>query len=92
MYFAALVFLIAVGLFFLFLAVDGLGLQAREDSGTVVGRERRDAVMGHRTEIINNRPLIVPHVTPEKYIFKLDINGHQTVRVAPRGFFDAVEP
>lgn len=77
MYIAGIVVLIAVGLCFLSLAVDRLGLQALKAKGTVLGREHREAVMGHRTDIINNQPRVVPHATPEKHILKLDVNGRQ---------------
>jgi hypothetical protein len=92
LYNAGLAIFIVVGLYFLFLAADGLGLQARKDSGTVVGREHREAVMGHRTEIVNYRPLVVPHVTPEKYVLKLDINGRQGEGIVSRSFFEMVQP
>jgi hypothetical protein len=91
-YTAGLIVLIVVGFYFLFMAADGLGLQARKDNGTVVGREHREAVMGHRTEILNYRPLVVPHVTPEKYILKLDINGRQAEGTVSRSFFETVQP
>ncbi len=92
MYTAGLVILIAVGLYFAFQAIVGLGLETKKDSGTVVGREHREATMGYRTEIINSQPRPVRHYTPEKYILKLDINGQQTEGTVSRGLFEEVQP
>jgi hypothetical protein len=92
MYTAGLVILIAAGLCFLFQAVDGLGLETRQGTGTVLAREHREAVMGHRTEIINEQPTVVPHVTSEKYILKLEIGGRQAEGVVSRSIFEAARP
>ena len=91
-YTAGLIILIIVGLYFLFQAIDGLGLETKKDSGTVVGREHREATMGYRTEIINSQPRPVRHYTPEKYVLKLDINGQQTEGTVSGSLFDAVQP
>ena len=77
-YIIGLVFLIGFGLCSLFMAIDGLSLQSQQAIATIVDRKHRDAVMGHRIEIVNQRPLVTPHVTNEKYILKLDIDGRQT--------------
>jgi hypothetical protein len=92
MYTAGLIILIIVGLYFLFLAVDGLDLETRNDAGTVIGREHREAARGHRMEIINNRPLVVPHTTGPKYVLILDIGGQPAEATVFGSLFDAVQP
>src|SRR5438270_21645 len=92
LYVTGLVILIGVGLCFLLQAIDGLGLETNKGSGTVVGREHREARMGYRTEIINSQPRPVRHYTPEKYVLKLDINGQQTEGTVSRGLFEEVQP
>jgi hypothetical protein len=92
MYIAGLVILIAFGTYFLFLAVDGLGLQQQKYTATVVDREHRDAVMGNRIEIINRQPYVTPHVTDEKYILKLNVDGRRAEGVVRRSLFEAVQP
>jgi hypothetical protein len=92
MYIAGLVILIALGIYFLFLAVDGLGSQEQKDAETVVDREHRDAVMGNRIEIMNRQPFVTPHVTDEKYILKLNVDGRRAEGVVRRSLFEAGRP
>jgi hypothetical protein len=89
---AGIVILIVAGACFLFMAVDRLGLARQQGSGTVLGREHRDAVMGQRMDIINQRAMVVPHATPEKYVLKLELEGRQTEGTVSRIFFEEVQP
>ena len=91
-YILGLVILIGFGLCSLFMAIDGLGLQSQQAIATIMDREHRDAVMGQRIEIINQKPVVTPHVTDEKYILKLDIDGRQTEGAVSRNLFETVRP
>jgi len=84
--------LILAGLFFLFQAVDTLGLEVKKASARVIAREHRETVMGYRTEIINNQPRAVANVTPEMYVLHLDIDGHRAEAAVSHSFYDAVQP
>jgi len=89
---AGIVILIFIGLWGLFLAVDGLGLTMQQGMATVLGHEHRDMVKGGRMDVIARQPMVVPYTTPEKYILKLEINGRQTEGTVSKSLFDAVQP
>src|SRR5262245_973955 len=89
---AGIVILIFIGLWGLFLAVDGLGVTMQQGMATVVGREHRDNVKGSRMDVIARQPMVVPHTTPEKYILKLAINDRQTEGTVSRSLFEEVQP
>jgi hypothetical protein len=92
MYIAGIVILICVGLYFLFMAVDGLGLEVQTGTAKVLGLEYREAGKTYTTEIINNRPYVRPQARPEMYLLKLDINGRETAGAVPRALYEAVQP
>src|SRR5262249_53480901 len=92
MYIAGIVILVCVGLYFLFLAVDGLGREVQTGTGRLLGLEYREAGQTYTTEIINNRPYVRPQARPEVYLLKLDINGRQTAGAVPKALYEGVRP
>ncbi|MEI7685426.1 MAG: hypothetical protein WCL32_10390 [Planctomycetota bacterium] len=90
-YIIGLVFMGGLGLFVLFMVADGLGLPTLHAVGTVVDREYREFEKGYRTTIINNTPRAVPHVTPEQFLLRIDIDGRHAVGSVSKALFDAVK-
>jgi hypothetical protein len=91
-YILGLVVLTGFGAYFSFAAIDGFGLPSQQAIATVVDQEHRNAAKGHRYEIINQRPMVTPHVTGEKYILKLDVAGRRAEGEVRRTLFEAVKP
>jgi hypothetical protein len=88
---AGIVILIGSGLYFLFIAVDGLGLEVRRATATVVGQEYPEAGKTYRMQIINNCPRVLPQARPERCLLKLDINGRQTAGAVSKRLFEATQ-
>jgi hypothetical protein len=75
----------------LFQAVDGLGLETSVAPAQVMAKGYRDAGKTYVTQIINNRPLVIPQTTPEAWFFELDLAGTRTEAVVSRDTFDHVQ-
>jgi hypothetical protein len=91
MWVVGLVIVIGVALYLLFLAADGLGLESQEATATVVGKGYREAGQTYYTQIINNRPQVMPQATPERYLLKLDLAGREVECAVEKGLYDAVQ-
>ena len=90
MYIAGIVILVGVGLYFLFMAVDGMALPRHQTSAVVVGKTHREAGQTYTTQVINNRSYTVPHATPEMFILRLDLLGRPAQYVSDRSLYDAL--
>ncbi len=90
MYVVGIVILIGVGLYYLFMAVDGMGLQERTGSAVVVGKAHREPGRTYTTQVINNRTYAVPHDTPEMFVLTLDLLGRPTEYASHRSLYDAL--
>ena len=73
-----IVMLVGMGLYFLFMAVNNLGLVDRHATATVISKEYRKADTTYTTQKIGNRMQTLPQTTSEMYILKLDVNGKPT--------------
>jgi hypothetical protein len=91
-YILGLLFMIGVGLYATFTAIDGAGLPTRNATATVVAREYRGFEKGYQTVIINSAPRMTPHVTGAKHILRLEIAGQRADAVVAKAVFDAVKP
>jgi hypothetical protein len=70
-----LIVLVLGAAYWLFTAVDGVGLARRTETGTVVGMRYQAAGVTYVTEVINNRPHAVRHATPEAYLVEVALAG-----------------
>lgn len=75
-----------------FWAIDGLGLEDRQGTATVTGKEYVEPGMTYSRQYIGGQIRTLPQTTSEMYILELDIGGEQTSVAVDRGRHDAVEP
>ncbi len=90
MYVFGVVILLGVGLYFLFMAVDGQAIGNTRGTATVVDKEYREAGRTYTTQIVGGQTRTIPRVTPEMYILKLEINGRKTEAAVAKSIYDAV--
>jgi hypothetical protein len=76
--------------YYLFMAVDRVGLEDQRATAVVLGKEHRPPGRRYVTQIINNRPLELPQETPETCVLTLDLSGTHTEGIVARSLFDAV--
>jgi hypothetical protein len=82
---------IGVVLYFSFTTVDGFSLGNLKGKATVVGKEYRKVKRGYSMEIIGGRTRAVPHVTPERYVLELKLNGKETECAVDKELYDAIK-
>ena len=85
------VILAAVVLYFLFTAVDGMGLATQIDSAAVAGKQHRPAARTSTPQVINGRTVNVPTTTPELFLLELDLHGRRVRGAADRTLFEDVQ-
>jgi hypothetical protein len=88
-YIFSIAVLVAVGIYYLYMAVDGLALQEQSGAGKVVGKDYRPPGRTYVTQVIAGRTTTLPQVTPEVYILKLDIGGKSTEYPVAKEFYNA---
>ncbi len=92
MYIFGAIILVCVGIYFLFMAVDGLGLSDQRGTAKVIAKGYRQAGKTYITQIVANRPVVLPQVTPEMYILQLDIGGSRTEAAVDKDLYEAINP
>jgi hypothetical protein len=85
------VMLVVVGLYFVFMAVNNLGLVDRHGIATVISKEYHDAGTTYTTQKIGNRMQTLPQTTPEMFILKLDVNGKITECAVDRRLYNSID-
>ena len=88
MYILGAVILVGVLGWMAFQALDGLALPTTTAPARVVGKGYRAAGKTYTTTIVNNRPLVVPHTTPEAWIVDLELADARAPAVVPQETFD----
>lgn len=86
-----IVIVIGVAIYFLFMAIDGIGLKHQTGTAMVIGKTYRESGKTYRTQKIGNRTLTIPQHTPEMYILQLTIGGKQTECAVDKSLYDAVQ-
>lgn len=87
------VILLLVVVYFVFQGVDNLGLTSRKASAVVIHKNYRDAGMTYTTQMINNRPQVIPQGTAEVskvYLLELEIDGERVGGAVSKEIFDMV--
>jgi hypothetical protein len=82
--------LVAVALYYAFMAYDGMGLETRSASAQVVGKDHRPAARTYSRQIINGQSLNVPMMTPEMFVLELDLAGRRVSGTTDRGLFEGI--
>ena len=87
------VLLVLVGGYYLFMAVDGMGLASAPGSATVTGKEYREAGTTYTRTVIGARgqSLTLPQAVPEMYILKLVVHGKETECAVTRELYESLE-
>ena len=91
MYILGAIILVGVLGWMLFQAVDGLALQSSVAPARVVAKGYRAAGKTYITQIINNRPLVVPQTTPEAWILELDVADTRAQAAVSQETFDHLD-
>lgn len=89
-YVFAAVILAGVGLYYSFLAVDGVGLSNREGVATVTGKEYREAGTTYSTQQIGDRMQTIPQSVPDAYLLQLDLNGQMAQFPVEKSLYDEI--
>jgi hypothetical protein len=86
------VVLIAVAGYFLFLAVNTMGLPTQTAPATVVSKEYREPGRTYATQPVGKQNLTRVQSTPETYLLTLDIDGRMAVSAVDRRTYEALKP
>jgi len=84
------IILVLVAIYFLFQAVDGMGLASQSGRAAVVGKEYRPAGQTYTREVVGNQTLNVPKTTPEMHILELDLDGRRVQGTTDRALYESI--
>jgi hypothetical protein len=82
----------AVGLYYLYGAVDHLGVEERSTPATVVGKQFTESGKSYYTTIAGGRAWVQSQQTPETYAVVLDVGAERTAGVASKAIYDSLQP
>lgn len=85
-----LVVVVAVVLYYGFLALDSMGLPTNEGQAVVTGMEYQPPGTTYRREVIGGTARSIPHTTGEMYIVELDVDGGETATVVDREQYESL--
>jgi hypothetical protein len=77
--------------YWLFAVVDRVGLADERATGVVLAKEHRGPGRTYLTQIVNNRPVVLPQQTGEVFALALDVDGTRAEGSVNKSLFDAVE-
>jgi hypothetical protein len=77
--------------YWLFAVVDRVGLADQRAAAIVLAKEHRGPGRTYLTQIVNNRPVVLPQQTGEVFALALDVDGARAEGVVAKDLFDAVE-
>jgi hypothetical protein len=81
-----------VAAYYLLIAIDRVGIPDREAPAIILAKEHRDPAQGSVTQIINNRPVVVPQSVPEMFVLRLELDGSIAEIAVPQALYDRAEP
>jgi hypothetical protein len=90
MYAVGMVVLVVLAGYFLFTAIDTFGLTSRVAPALVVGTSYRAAGKTYITQIVNNRPVVLPQTVPEVYLVDLEIDGRVVTAAVDKEMHDGL--
>jgi hypothetical protein len=77
--------------YWLLAIVDRVGLANERAAAVVLSKEHRGPGRTYLTQIVNNRPVVLPQETGEIFALALDVDGTKAEGSVDKGLFDAVE-
>lgn len=91
MYLFGAIILSCVAIYFLLLAIDSFGLEEKKAKGRVISKGYRQGGKTYITQIVANRPVVLPQVKPEMYILEVEIQGKRAECVVDPSLFGRIE-
>jgi hypothetical protein len=82
----------AVALYFLYGAVDRLGLEARDAEARVTGKQFTPGSTTYTTEVTAGRAWTKAHRNPDVFLVTLDVAGEATGGAVAPQLYDALQP
>lgn len=82
----------AVGLYYLYGAVDHMGLEERAAAATVLGKQFTESGKSYYTTIAGGRAWVQSQQTPETYAVVLDVGGERTAGVTSKAIYESLQP
>jgi hypothetical protein len=92
MYIFGAIILVCVAIYFLFMAIDSLGLKEEKATAKVISKGYKQAGKTYITQIVANRPVVLPQVKPEMYILQVEIEGKKTECAVDKSLYEAINP
>jgi hypothetical protein len=77
--------------YWLFAIVDRVGLANERAAAVVLSKEHRGPGRTYLTQIVNNRPVVLPQETGELFALVLDVDGTTAEGSVDKSLFEAVE-
>ena len=92
MYIFGAIILVCVAIYFLFMAIDSLGLKEEKATAKVISKGYKQAGKTYITQIVANRPVVLPQVKPEMYIFQVELEGKKTECAVDKSLYEVINP
>jgi hypothetical protein len=77
--------------YWLFAVIDRVGLADERAAAIVLAKEHRVPGRTYLTQIVNNRPVVLPQQTGEVFALALDVGGTRAEGSVDKSLFDVVE-
>lgn len=90
MYIFGAIAIVCFALYFLFMAIDGLGLKETQATAKVIAKGYKQAGKTYVTQIVANRPVVLPQATPEMYLLQLNIGGKKTECAVEKSIYENI--
>ena len=84
------VLLAAVLLYFVYGAVDRLGLESVQADARVTGKQYAAGSTTYTTEVVGGRTMTRAQKNPEAFLVTLDVNGEQTGGAVSKELYDSL--
>jgi hypothetical protein len=84
------IILLGVALYYIFWAVNSLGLEDRSALATVTGKEYHGPGTSYQAQNIGGRNFVRSLRTPEAYVVQLKLNDEETFAAVQKGLYDAL--
>lgn len=91
MYALGLLVLAGVAVYFLFLAVNTVGLSEDASEATVVDKRYLAPGQTYRTEIIGGRSYVRPQATPDMYLLELDLGDDRAHAAVSPELYESIQ-
>jgi hypothetical protein len=77
--------------YWLFAIVDRVGLADQRAAAVVLSKEHRGPGRTYLTQIVNNRPVVLPQETGEIFALALEVDGSRAEGFVDKSLFDTIQ-